>query len=144
MRLATILANKGGTVLTIHPDASVTGLLAMLAEHHVGALVVSDDERHVHGIVSERDVVRALASGTSALDAPVSSIMSTEVFCASPEASVDELAALMTNERIRHVPITDEDDLLVGLVSIGDVVKSRLGELEVETTALVGYITHGR
>ena len=143
MRLSAILANKGANVLTIHPDASIAGLVAMLAEHGIGAFVVSDDGIGITGIVSERDVVHALARGAHTLEDPVSTIMSTEVFAATPDNSVDELAALMTEHRIRHVPITDEHGNLAGLVSIGDVVKSRLGELEGEREALVDYITKG-
>ena len=106
-------------------------------------MVVSEDGATIAGIVSERDVVRALVRGNSAIELPVASIMTTEVTCATPDNSVDELAALMTERRIRHVPITDEHGMLTGLVSIGDVVKSRLGELEGEREALLDYITKG-
>lgn len=143
MKLDSILAYKGSTVLTIQPDATVAGLVAMLAEHQVGAFVVSTDGATVAGIVSERDVVRALAHGPAVLEQPVSSIMSAEVMCATPQTDLIQLAALMTNERIRHVPVTDADDRLVGIVSIGDVVKSRLTELEEQHQALIGYITQG-
>lgn len=143
MRLSTILAAKGTTVHTIHPDALVSGLVAMLAEHGVGAFVVSEDGRTIAGIVSERDVIRALGSGGAGLELPVSAIMTTDVTCCTPDDSVDELAAAMTEQRIRHVPVLDENDQLAGIVSIGDVVKSRLGELTDEREALVGYITQG-
>lgn len=143
MKLANILSSKGTAVLTIHPDASVAGLIAMLAEHGVGAFVVSPDGSRIAGIVSERDVVRALAHGPQVLEHPVSSIMTADVMCATAETSTDDLASLMTNERIRHVPIVDDEGALTGIVSIGDVVKSRLGELEGEREALVGYITNG-
>lgn len=143
MQLATILATKGSSVVTIQPSANVAGLIEELSTHGIGALVVSEDGATIAGIVSERDVVRAMVRGVSALDLPVASIMTTEVYCATPDNSVDELAALMTERRIRHVPITDEHGMLAGLVSIGDVVKSRLGELEDEREALVEYITKG-
>lgn len=143
MQLAAILAAKGSGVMTIHPSANVAGLIEELSSHGIGALVVSEDGASIAGIVSERDVVRAMVRGNSALDLPVSSIMTTEVYCATPDNSVDELAALMTERRIRHVPIMDENGLLAGLVSIGDVVKSRLGELEHEREALMEYITKG-
>lgn len=143
MQLAAILATKGSHVMTIHPSAKVGGLIEELSAHGIGAMVVSEDGATIAGIVSERDVVRALVRGNSALELPVASIMTTEVTCATPDNSVDELAALMTERRIRHVPITDEHGMLTGLVSIGDVVKSRLGELEGEREALLDYITKG-
>lgn len=143
MRLSNILDAKGSTVHTIHPDALVSGLVAVLAEVGVGALVVSEDGRTIAGIVSERDVVRALATDPGILEQPVSAIMTTEVTCAGPDDSVEELAVAMTEQRVRHVPVLDDEDHLVGIVSIGDVVKSRLDELNGEREALVGYITQG-
>lgn len=143
MQLTTILSTKGSAVITIHPEASIAGLVAMLAEHSVGALVVSSDGSTISGIVSERDVVRALNHGSAVLDAPVASIMTAQVHCAPPTASIDELMHLMTQRRIRHVPITGDTGDLIGIVSIGDVVKSRLSELEDECAALMDYITRG-
>lgn len=143
MQLAAILAAKGSHVLTIHPSANVAGLVEELSANGIGALVVSEDGHTIAGIVSERDVVRAMVRGSSALDLPISSIMTSEVYCAAPHTSIDELAALMTQRRIRHIPIVDDDGRLAGIVSIGDVVKSRLGELEGEREALMGYITQG-
>jgi CBS domain-containing protein len=143
MQLSTIIAAKGGFVATIQPDATVGDLVAMLAEHGVGALVVSADGRTITGIVSERDVVRAMTHGAEALSRPVASIMTTHVFCAPPEAHIDELMHVMTDKRVRHIPVTDSDGVLLGIVSIGDVVKSRLGELGGERAALLEYITKG-
>ena len=143
MQLSTIIAAKGGFVATIQPDATVGDLVAMLAEHGVGALVVSADGRTITGIVSERDVVRAMTHGAEALSRPVAAIMTTHVFCAPPEAHIDELMHVMTDKRVRHIPVTDPDGVLLGIVSIGDVVKSRLGELEGERAALLEYITKG-
>ena len=143
MQLSTIIAAKGGSVVTIQPDARVSDLVALLSEHNVGALVVSADGRTITGIVSERDVVRALSRGAESLDRPVASIMTTHVFCAPPESHVDELMHLMTEKRVRHIPVTDPLGVLLGIVSIGDVVKSRLGELEGERAALLEYITKG-
>lgn len=143
MQLSTIIAAKGGFVATIQPDATVADLIAMLAEHGVGALVVSADGRTITGIVSERDVVRAMTHGADALSRPVAAIMTTHVFCAPPEAHVDELMHVMTDKRVRHIPVTDGEGVLLGIVSIGDVVKSRLGELEGERAALLEYITKG-
>ena len=143
MQLSTIIAAKGDFVATIQPDATISDLVAMLAEHSVGALVVSADGRTITGIVSERDVVRAMTHGADVLTRPVASIMTTHVFCASPEGHVDELMHLMTDKRVRHIPVTDSDGVLLGIVSIGDVVKSRLGELEGERAALLEYVTRG-
>ena len=143
MQLSTIIAAKGDFVATIQPDATIADLVAMLAEHSVGALVVSADGRTITGIVSERDVVRAMTHGAEVLSRPVASIMTTHVFCASPEGHVDELMHLMTDKRVRHIPVTDPDGVLLGIVSIGDVVKSRLGELEGERAALLEYVTRG-
>ena len=143
MQLTTILSTKGSAVITIHPEASIAGLVAMLAEHSVGALVVSSDGSTISGIVSERDVVRALNHGSAVLNAPVASIMTAQVHCAPPTASIDEIMHLMTERRIRHVPITGDTGDLIGIVSIGDVVKSRLSELEDERAALMDYITRG-
>ena len=143
MQLTTILSTKGSAVITIHPEASIAGLVAMLSEHSVGALVVSPDGSTISGIVSERDVVRALNHGSAVLNAPVASIMTAQVHCAPPTASIDEIMHLMTERRIRHVPITGDTGDLIGIVSIGDIVKSRLGELEGERAALMDSITRG-
>ncbi|MHB1067644.1 MAG: CBS domain-containing protein [Candidatus Nanopelagicales bacterium] len=143
MQLSTIISAKGMAVVTIQPDATIGDLVAMLAEHNIGALVVSADGRTIAGIVSERDVVHALSRGGEVLSAPVASIMTSQVYCAPPEARVDDLMHLMTDKRVRHIPVTDAEGLLMGIVSIGDVVKSRLGELEGERAALLEYITKG-
>jgi len=143
MQLSTIIAAKGGEVMTIQPDAPIADLIATLAAHNVGALVVSTDGRTINGIVSERDVVHAMARGRDAFDEPVSSIMTAKVFCAPPDAHIEDLMQLMTDKRVRHIPVTDPSDQLLGIVSIGDVVKSRLGELEGERQALLEYITKG-
>ncbi|GDX32352.1 signal transduction protein [Actinomycetes bacterium] len=143
MQLAAILASKSEFIATITPDRTVADVVRMLSEFKVGALVVSTDGSTISGIVSERDVVRALVAGAGALDESVASIMTHQVHCAPPDASVDDLMHLMTDRRIRHVPITDAGGLLLGIVSIGDVVKSRLGELEGERAALLDYITRG-
>lgn len=143
MKISTILADKGTNVVTVAPDYTVTELLALLSEHKIGALVVSIDGKTIIGIVSERDIVHALASGTSVLDKPVSSLMTKEVFVAPLDAKIDELMNVMTSQRIRHIPITSDNGELIGIVSIGDLVKARVNELETEKNALVDYITHG-
>jgi CBS domain-containing protein len=142
MRISDVLRGKGSNVATVDPGISVSGLLGSLAEHNVGALVVVDGEAVV-GIVSERDIVRQLNQrGAELLNAPVSEIMTTSVFTCLPTDSVDSLAATMTERRIRHMPVVDEGSL-VGIVSIGDIVKSRIGELESDREQLESYIARG-
>nr|WP_239521928.1 CBS domain-containing protein [Geodermatophilus sabuli] len=134
------MRRKGSAVATVEASATVRTALAMLAEHGVGALVVSADGRTVDGIVSERDVVRALHErGAGLLTEPVSNLMTAEVHTCQPGAGVEELARTMTDHRVRHVPVVD-GGVLVGIVSIGDVVKARLDELENERAQLVDYI----
>jgi CBS domain-containing protein len=140
MHISELLQGKGSNVVTVRPDDLVSAVLRELADHNIGAVVVSSDGRHVDGIASERDVVRALsADGPGILDGPVTAIMSPEVHCASPGDTVDSLMATMTNERVRHIPVL-EDGSIVGIVSIGDVVKSRTDELTRDRDALVDYI----
>ncbi|GLY27519.1 CBS domain-containing protein [Kineosporia sp. NBRC 101731] len=140
MRISELLRQKGGLVVTISPDRPVTELLDKLATNGVGALVVSADGQSVDGIVSERDVVRKLQRfGPGLLQEPVSEIMSRDVQTCPPATEIEELAKLMTNGRFRHVPVVDGDHL-VGIVSIGDVVKHRMDELEGERDHLQAYI----
>ncbi|MEV4281123.1 CBS domain-containing protein [Actinoplanes xinjiangensis] len=144
MRISDILRVKGEQVVTVRPDASIERLLAVLAEHGIGAAVVSRDGSVVDGIVSERDVVRALAArGAAVLAEPVSAIATTQVRTVAPEAQLEEVERLMTERRFRHVPVV-VDGALRGVVSIGDVVKNRIGELEDERSTLTGYITGER
>lgn len=139
MKINDVLRGKGNEVVTIAPDATVRDLLALLAEHNVGALVVSSDGTTVAGIVSERDVVRGLHHDPDVLSAPVQSIMTAEVQTADTDVHIDDLMRLMTDRRIRHVPVV-VDGSLRGIVSIGDVVKTRIGELEFEREQLSKYI----
>jgi CBS domain-containing protein len=143
LKIAQLLKEKGGFVATVPPETTVRDVLAELARHQVGALVVSADGETPCGIISERDVVRRLHDrGAEILDGAVSDIMSTDVQSAGPDDEVDSLMALMTGHRIRHVPVL-RDGALVGIVSIGDVVKSRLDELKDHNRALIDYI-HAR
>jgi CBS domain-containing protein len=140
MKIQDVLREKAvQEVVTISPDATVRELLALLAEHNVGALVVSRAEGEVAGIVSERDVVRALHREEGALDAPVSDIMTSEVQACAPDTRVEELMQIMTDHRIRHVPVVSEDRLS-GIISIGDVVKHRISQLEFERDQLDSYV----
>jgi CBS domain-containing protein len=143
MRINEILHGKDPEVVTITPGSTVRELVELLAEHNIGALVVSEDGNTVDGIVSERDVVRSLHSDESPLDAPVSDIMTAEVLSCQPHDSVNELMRLMTDHRIRHVPVI-VDGSLTGIVSIGDVVKSRMGELEFERDQLNRYVANAQ
>lgn len=142
MQLSTIIAGKGDYVATVTPQATIGEVISALNENRVGALVVSIDGKTIAGIVSERDIVRGLASG-SALGQPVSTIMTSSVICVPPEAHTAELMRLMTEKRVRHIPVTDPDGVMLGIVSIGDIVKSRLSELEDEREALIEYVTRG-
>lgn len=144
MRISDVLRVKGDRVITVPPDTRIRDLVAVLAEHRIGAVVVSSDGRTVSGIVSERDVVRALSErGGDVLGEPVTTIHTVEVHVVGPDSHVEEMMRLMTDRRIRHVPVVAEG-VLCGLVSIGDVVKNRIDELETERTALTNYISGGR
>lgn len=141
VHVSVILERKGSDVVTIRPDAMLLQAAEAMSKHNIGALVVSPDDQTVVGIVSERDLVRDLARlGTGAVKRTVADVMSTDVTTCGPEATVDELMAAMTERRIRHVPILD-GEALAGIVSIGDVVKVRLDELEVEKQSLEQYVT---
>ncbi len=140
MQISQLLRHKGREIATIDGAESVRTALALLAEKGIGALVVSSDGRRIDGIVSERDIVRGLHErGAALLADPVSSVMTAEVVTCGPGAGVEELARTMTDHRVRHVPVVD-GEVLVGIVSIGDVVKARLDELEAEQKHMVEYI----
>lgn len=142
MRISDVLNAKTTTdIVTVSPETPVRQLLELLAEHNIGAAIVSTSGAAVTGIVSERDVVRRLVHGADVLDAPVSQIMTAEVKTVEPDTSVDALMLLMSEHRVRHVPVVVDGQLL-GLVSIGDVVKSRIGELEFERDQLSSYVTN--
>ncbi len=140
MKISDVVRSKGEGVVTIRPDDSVARLVEVLNEHGVGALVVSEDGQDVAGIVSERDVVRQLHhQGAAVLDALVSDIMTSEVLTGSLDDDLELLARTMTDRRIRHLPVVVEGRLH-SIVSIGDVVKSRIDSLQGERDQLVGYI----
>ncbi|RCG33367.1 CBS domain-containing protein [Sphaerisporangium album] len=142
MLISAILRRKGSTVATVRPQATVTELLSILSDHNIGAAVVSEDGMAILGIASERDVVRRLHQrGPVVLTEPVSSIMTTPVRTCEPDADAGDLRQIMTDHRIRHVPVVT-DGRLAGIVSIGDVVKSAIEDLEAEKAYLVDYL-HG-
>ncbi|NKY50682.1 CBS domain-containing protein [Nocardia vermiculata] len=142
MRISEVLRSKGAEVVTIAGEASVSRLLAVLAERNVGAVVVCGADGALTGIVSERDVVRCLhRRGAPVLDEPVSDIMTAIVHTCSPDDRVESLRATMTEHRIRHLPVITQGRM-VGIVSIGDVVKSAISELQDEREHLEHYL-HG-
>lgn len=141
MRISDVLRRKGDQVVTVPPDESVRTLLSLLAEHRVGAMVVSTDGRTVDGIVSERDVVRHLHDdGEQMLEETVAHIMTADVHTCAPGDAVTDLMRTMTDQRIRHIPVV-VDGALAGIVSIGDVVKHRIDELTDERDQLTAYIS---
>ncbi len=140
MRIRDVLGAKSRQdVVTIKPEAGVRDLIAQLAEHNVGALIVSSDGTAVDGIVSERDVVRHLHHDGTVINNTVGAIMTTEVETCEPDVLLDDLMKTMTERRIRHVPVV-EDGTLVGIVSIGDVVKHRIDQLQFERDQLDSYV----
>ena len=142
MHIAEVLRAKAShEVVTISPDASVRDLVALLAEHNIGALLVCREGRILEGIVSERDVVRRLHEDDGVLDAPVSAIMTSTVETCGPETLLDDLMKTMTEHRVRHVPVVVNGDVR-GIISIGDVVKHRIDQLEFERDQLDSYV-HG-
>ncbi len=139
MLVSQILRTKGDSVFTIRPTDKVGAVAELLHSRGVGALVVLDAER-VAGIVSERDIVRALSShGAAALERPVSDFMTVNVLFADPGETVDALLSKMTDRRIRHLPVC-KAERLVGIVSIGDLVKWKISEVEAEADGLKAYI----
>ena len=143
MRVSDVLNSKGsGEVFTLRPTATVAELLDKMAELNIGAIVVSDDGVQLIGIVSERDVVRKLRRVDNAMDKTIDTIMTTDVRVCAPDDSFGSLMAIMTDHRIRHIPVLD-DGKIVGVVSIGDAVKYRMDQLEFERDQLTNYVAGG-
>src|SRR5450759_5420356 len=141
MKISDVLRTKGSAVITVAPQETIASLLGLLAQHNIGAVVVSTDGTVVDGIVSERDVVRQLhARGTALLDAPVSSIMTAKVLMCSPDDELTEIGALMTQNRIRPLPVCVEGRL-AAIVSIGAIVKARSAQPADERDLYEAYIT---
>lgn len=140
MKIEDVIRLKGTDVVTIEPAATVKQLIDLLAEYNIGAVVVSADGRHIDGIVSERDVVRHLASeGSGIVDNPVSSIMTANVKTCDPSDRIEDTAHTMTYARVRHLPVVVDGELKA-VVSIGDVVKYRIDQLTDERNHLLGYL----
>jgi CBS domain-containing protein len=140
MTVQALLSVKGGGVISIEPTATLEAAAKKLAEHRIGALLVLGPDRRVTGILSERDIVRVLAEqGAAALAQPLSQVMTRKVVTCSPSDTVGVLMERMTTGKFRHLPVI-EDERVIGVVSIGDVVKHRLQEIEQESAALRDYI----
>lgn len=140
MKIEEIISKKGADVVTIAPTATVSDLVDLLAQHNIGAVVVSPDGKSIAGIVSERDVVRHLATaGGGVLAEPVSAIMTAEVKTCAAEDSIEATGHTMTYSRIRHLPVADEGTL-VAIISIGDVVKLQIDQLTDERNHLLEYL----
>ena len=142
MQVSVLLQVKGSDVVTVRTEITIAEVCRVLAENGIGAVVVTDDGTTIAGVLSERDIVRALAEPhPQVLDATAGSLMTAEVVTCQPDTTLDEVMATMTDRRIRHVPVV-VDGKLTGLVSIGDVVKHHIATLEHETKAMHDYIAH--
>ncbi len=140
MSIASILNSKGASVIHVAPLEPISGVTRILGERNIGAVLVMDGSAKPLGILSERDIVRALAQhGTAALDLVASALMTKVLWTISPDADIAEAMRIMTDHRVRHLPVV-EDEVLVGVVSIGDVVKARLGQQANEVESLRAYV----
>jgi CBS domain-containing protein len=140
MTVSTILASKGRDVVTVEPNATLSSAVALLAQKRIGAVLVLGVDRRVAGILSERDIVRALAErGAGALDEPVSQVMTRRVSTCTESETISSIMERMTDGKFRHFPVADQGRV-VGIVSIGDVVKHRLHQMERESAAMHDYI----
>jgi CBS domain-containing protein len=141
MKITSLISGK--KVETISPSASVHDLVNSLNTHHVGALVVSADGKRIDGIVSERDVVRAMPGKLDQLiNMHVRDLMTVEVLTCTSDTTIAELMTMMTERRIRHVPVVDENGKLISIISIGDIVKAHISEIDSERQALQDYVTN--
>ncbi|HMK69723.1 MAG TPA: CBS domain-containing protein [Xanthobacteraceae bacterium] len=141
MTVSIILANKGREVVSIEPNASLAQAARLLAEKRIGATLILRADRHIAGIISERDIVAALAErGAAALDEPVSRAMTRNVVTCNESETVSHIMERMTKGKFRHMPVVDQGQAVVGIVSIGDIVKHRLHQIERESTAMRDYI----
>ncbi len=143
MKVASILNGKGDSIVAVQCQANLQTAAELLSSHKIGAVVVHDDDGSLAGILSERDIVRAIAHrGPSALEAPVTSAMTDRVVTCRSSDTVDHVMELMTGGRFRHMPVVDENDMR-GIISIGDVVKHHIAEVEMEASALKTYLVAG-
>lgn len=145
MIIESILKSKGSEVRTIRPDATVAETLHCMRHERIGALVVSEDTTSIAGIISDRGIIDAIADrGVEVLGELVGSVMTSKVFTCSRHDRVSAVMALMTNRRVRHIPVVEHDGRLCGIVSIGDVVKHQLDEIQHEADAMREYISGSR
>ncbi|MEE8309251.1 MAG: CBS domain-containing protein [Hyphomicrobium sp.] len=143
MNIAQLLKAKGRAVTTARPDVKLLDIVTSLASKRIGAIVIVGEKGELAGIISERDVIQALAkSSEAALKDSVSKHMTREVVTCQESTTIDEMMELMTQGRFRHVPVI-EDGALIGIISIGDVVKNHIAEVEMEVTAMRGYFATG-
>lgn len=143
MNVAAVLKAKGRAVAVAGADTTLLEITSRLAAKNIGALVIVDEANNVIGIISERDIVKAIAaSGESVLRAPVSRVMTKAVVTCEESLTLDELMGMMTKGRFRHTPVVENGEL-VGVVSIGDVVKHHLAEVEMQVSAMQGYLATG-
>ena len=143
MNVASIVTGKGAKIITAAADDSIASVASLLNEHGIGAVLVTDGANEVKGVISERDIVRELAkSGSGCLDMKASALMTTNVITCAPSDTIDQVMSLMTTKRIRHLPVMD-GGTLSGFISIGDVVKNRMDEVEREAAAMRDYIATG-
>jgi CBS domain-containing protein len=143
MNVASILKAKGRAVSTARPDTPVLDIVKKLSSKKIGAIVIVGDNGHVAGIVSERDIIRTVGErGVETLSAPVSEVMTHSVISCNESSAIDELMEMMTKGRFRHLPVV-EDGALVGIISIGDVVKHHVAEVEMEVSAMRNYLAAG-
>ncbi len=140
MKVVHLLQAKGAAVVTISPAATVAELVHRLVENNVGAVVVTADGSTLEGIVSERDVVRSLHHDADTMNRRVADIMTRDPDTCTLDSDTDDLMVVMTERRVRHLPVLDEGASIAGIVSIGDVVKNRIGELEFEREQLQNYL----
>lgn len=141
MHISAILKRKGNNVVTAHPDTRIDAITRMLAERRIGAVLITAEDGKPAGILSERDIVRALAArGAATLEQTAGALMTRDLVTGRPSDTVAEIMAVMTDRRIRHLPILDQQGTLIGLVSIGDIVKARLDDAELEVESLRGYV----
>lgn len=141
MNVARILTVKGNSVVHVAPDSRLADVVTLLRDKRIGAVIVSGDGRHIEGILSERDVVHRIADrGPSVLEDRVSAVMVKPVVTCGVDDTVAEIMGRMTQRRFRHLPVVDDQGLLCGMISIGDVVKARLDEIESEAESLREYI----
>jgi CBS domain-containing protein len=143
MNVASVLKAKGRAVATARPETTLKDIATQLSQKRIGAIVVVDDRDEIVGIISERDLVRAVATGDQTiLESPVSDSMTRDVVTCGEERTIDELMEIMTKGRFRHVPVV-EGGKLIGIVSIGDVVKNHIAEVEMEVSAMRDYLSTG-